>query len=46
MTRFDETHRANLRASTTNHFARLRAERLEDVLWLTETGESLTGAAT
>lgn len=45
MTRFDDTHRANLRAATTDHHARIRAERLEDVAWMAATGECMTGAA-
>jgi hypothetical protein len=45
MARFDATHRANLSAAQNDSHAARRAERLEDVLWMTANGECMTGAA-
>lgn len=43
--RFDEKHRTNLQTARLAVNEKRNAERLEDVTWMHEGGENLTGAA-
>lgn len=45
MKTFSPEHRAGIAAANTARAEAQRAARLEDITWLVETGESLTGAA-
>lgn len=45
MKTFTPTHRANIVAAQRRMREQRNADRLEDVSWLAETGESLSGAA-